>query len=249
MRVVVDDIVVEYTDEGAGPVVLFLHGWKDSLHTFDRISRELSKDFRVIRVDLPGFGHSGEPKDTWQVGNYADLVAHFIGKLGLQVHALVGHSFGGRISIKGIGEGVLSSDKLVLISAAGLARRRTWRNGVLSIIAKIGKALTSIPPLNIRKAELRRWLYGVIGSDYFSAGALKDTFVAVVSEDLTPLAPRIHIPTLIIWGAHDQTTPLEQAHKIHACIQNSRLEVIDTAGHFVHSEEPARVAELIRSFL
>lgn len=248
MKTIVRGLAVEYEDQGSGPVVLMLHGWKDSLRTFDELIPFLGK-YRIVRLDLPGFGGSEMPRHTWDISAYVDFVQDFIRKLGLHVDTIVGHSFGGRIAIKGTGTGILKPKRIVLIAAAGLAKRRTFRNQVLGVAAKIGRFLTVIPPLSLWRNQLRQALYEAIGSDYFTAGALKDTFVSVVGEDLSEFASKIAVPTLIVWGKKDTTTPLEQAIRIKELVHGSTLRVVDTAGHFVHRERSDEVAKSIEEFL
>ena len=120
MKVIVNNLAIEYEDEGSGPVLLFLHGWQDSLHTFDAISDDLKKNYRIIRLDLPGFGKSDLPKTVWSISDYVSFVNDFIKKINLSVYALVGHSFGGRIILKGSGQRKIESEKNILISSAGI---------------------------------------------------------------------------------------------------------------------------------
>ncbi len=248
MKVIVENIAVEYVETGAGPVILMLHGWKDSLNTYDAVA-PLLPSYRIVRLDMPGFGASDSPKKAWGVGEYVDFVKKFTEKLAISPDVIIGHSFGGRVAIKGVGSGVLQPKKLVLIAAAGLAQRPTLSNHVLAGIAKIGRLATSIPPLTLWQNALRRKLYGALGSDYFNAGSLKETFKKVVSEDLSEFAAKITIPTLLIWGRNDASTPLSQGERIHELIERSQLDIVMNAGHFVHKEKPAEVAALIQSFL
>ncbi len=113
MKVIVDNIAIESVDSGEGPVILMLHGWKDSLNTFDKLV-PLLPGYRVIRLDMPGFGASDAPRNAWGVGEYVDFVKAFIEKLNISPEIIVGHSFGGRIAIKGVGTGVLKPKMLVL---------------------------------------------------------------------------------------------------------------------------------------
>src|SRR3989344_5618914 len=140
MKIIIDNLAVEYLDEGSGPTILMLHGWADSLHTWDLVIAQLT-GFRIIRLDLPGFGGSERPKDAWDVGAYVQFVLAFCKKLEYEIDILIGHSFGGRIIIKGIGTGALSAKKIVLVASAGVEKKRTAKNEVYRIIAKIGKAI------------------------------------------------------------------------------------------------------------
>ena len=74
MRTIVQSLAVEYVDEGKGPTILMLHGWKDSLHTFDQLVPYFTNQFRIIRLDLPGFGGSDMPKGVWDIGAYVGFV-------------------------------------------------------------------------------------------------------------------------------------------------------------------------------
>lgn len=249
MQIIVQNLAIEYQDEGQGPVILFLHGWKDNLRTFDAIVSLLKFKYRIVRLDLPGFGKSEMPKTAWNLDDYVALVNDFIQKLDLEVYVVVGHSFGGRIIIKGRSQNFIKAEKIVLIASAGLAQARTWRNLFLKILAKAGKFITLIPPFSFWRLKLRKKLYQKIGSDYFSAGSLKKIFVNIVKEDLSAAARRINQPTLLIWGSQDLQTPLVDGRRLAGLITASRLEIIPEAGHFVHQQRPAEVARLIENFL
>ena len=249
MKTIVNNLAVEYIDEGSGPTILMLHGWKDTLHTFDPLLREFSGQYRIIRLDLPGFGASQMPPRDWDLQDYVDFVCAFIEKQNLTIDILVGHSFGGRITIKGVSNMALKPQKIVLIAAAGLAQRRTTRNAILAFVAKVGKVVTAIPPLSFWRKDLRRRLYEHVGRDYFASGALRGTFLKIVGEDLANAAANIKIPTLLIWGSEDDQTPLEEGRRIHEIIKGSQLETFQNAGHFVHKERPEQVARRIELFI
>lgn len=248
MKILVNQIATEYADGGEGPVMLMLHGWKDTLHTFDPLLPELAKKFRVVRVDMPGFGASELPPAAWALDDYVDFVAAFIAKLDLSVEVLVGHSFGGRVNIKGVSRGTLIPHKIVLIASAGVAERKTLRNRSLKALAKVGK-LALLPLPQRVKNSLRSRLYKNIQSDYENAGPLKETFVRVIAENLSAAAARIKTPTLLIWGSADTQTTLEEGARLSRLISGSRLEVIQAAGHFVHREHPEAVASMITEFI
>jgi pimeloyl-ACP methyl ester carboxylesterase len=247
---IVDGVDAHFRDEGAGPVVLLLHGWGDTLATFDELIPELGAK-RFIRLDLPGFGASEPPRGAWDVSRYATFVRHFLDKLDVvEPDILVGHSFGGRIAIKGVASSTIKPKYLVLIASAGVAASRSARRSAFSILAKIGKILTALPPFSFFKERLRARLYRLTGSaDYLRAGALKETFLNVVREDLRADAEKIKVPTLLVWGENDTETPLAEARTLEKAIANARLAIISGAGHFVHREMPKDVAESINTFI
>ena len=248
MKTIVDNLAIEYTDDGNGPIVLMLHGWADTLHTFDPILRYITK-YRIIRVDLPGFGGSERPKEPWGVEEYARFVAAFCKKIDRQPDVLIGHSFGGRVAIKGVGTGLLSPQKLILIGSAGVVHPPTFRRMLLRVVAKLARGLTLVPPFSLYRQTLRKRLYDSIGSDYFTAGSMSGVYIKVIAEDLLQYARNINISTLLVWGKQDSAVPLADGQKIHQAIRGSQLKVIDGASHFVHQEKPELVAKFIQDFV
>jgi len=249
MKIIIQNLAIEYSDEGQGPVMLMIHGWGDSLHTFDKLIPALVAQRRIVRIDLPGFGKSETPKETWNLNNYVMCVKNFVEKMNLRVDTLVGHSLGGRIIIKGEAEGMLTARKNILIASAGVAKRRTVRNVIVRIAAKIGKIVLYIPPFIFWRTKLRRKFYARIGSDYLDAGMLRETFLAIIKEDLSRSASKITLPSLLIWGREDTSTPLEEGRRMNDLIKGSILEIVEGAGHFVHQEKSEEVARLINHFV
>ncbi len=249
MKIIVQNLAIEYQDEGAGPVILFLHGWQDTLHTFDALVPFLSARYRIIRVDLPGFGKSEKPKEAWGSSNYARFANEFMQKLNLDVDMVVGHSFGGRIIISGLAANELRAQKAVLIGTAGIGKRRPVRNATFRVLAKIGGFFVRIPPFVFLAYALRKRLYDFLGSDYPNAGELKDTYLRIIAEDLRASAKKIRTPTLLIWGADDKATPLSDGKELSRLIPDSVLHVINDSGHFAHQEKTQEVAILIKKFL
>ncbi len=249
MKLIIQNIATEYQDEGAGPVLLFLHGWKDNLHTFDGITPLLSIRYRVIRIDLPGFGESETPPTAWGLDEYIKFVKEFIFKLNIQIYAMVGHSFGGRIILKSQIHNLFLVKKIILIGAAGVTKRNTLRNSCYKAIAKVGGLITFIPPLIFWREKLRKRMYSHVGSDYLGVGDLKQIYLKVIEEDLAPMVHTITKPTLLIWGSNDTQTPLVDGQLLAKLIPNSILEIITGASHFIHREKPEQVAQLMRKFL
>lgn len=246
--VVVDGVLVRYTDEGEGPVLLMLHGWMHTLESFDALTGELAGQYRIIRIDLPGFGGSEMPPGAWRVEDYAALTAAFLKKIDVTPHALVGHSFGGRVIIKGVATGTLSGNRIVLIASAGNARRDTLRLKLYRAAAKVGKFFAGLLPTSWYR-ELRRALYRSAKSDYLDAGALAEIFVKTVEENLEQYAAQISVPTLLVWGTEDTTTPVTDGHRLAALIPGSTIRTVTGGTHVVHREFPRDVAAEIQDFL
>lgn len=252
MKLILNDLAVEYADEGQGPVVLLLHGWGQNLHTFDKLAAELVKDHKVVRLDLPGFGGSETPSQAWSVNDYTNFLSQFITKIKIHPEIIIGHSMGGQIAVKAVGDQAVAPRKLILVAAAAVRDdRASIKNRLFRSAAKAGKAVVAIPGLRSLRVSLRRRLYAAAGnSDYYAAAAnMRPTFLKLISQDVQSDAKRITVPTLLIWGNDDSETPVEQGRKLAYCIKGSRLETVPNAGHFVYLDQPDRVLSIIRNFI
>lgn len=243
-KVIVNNLATEYKDEGEGAIILMLHGWMRNLNDFDKITEILKPKFRIIRLDLPGFGNTEMPKEIWQVSDYVNFVKSFLEKMGVKPDFVLGHSFGGRIILKN----QFGAKKLILVSSAGL-KTRGWRKNIFMLITKIGDLITLLPPLLFIRKKIKNKFYKIISSDYADAGPMQNTFKAVVEEDLSDYARKIKSETLLIWGENDIATPLSQAKKLNKLISNSQLKIIAGSSHFVHIEKSEEVVKLIEEFI
>jgi len=250
MNIIVNGQLVEYTDQGKGPVALLLHGWGTTSKSLEVIANALAENHRVLRLDFPGFGGSPRPQQDWFIEDYAAFVGDFLKKIGTQADIVIGHSFGGRVIIKSIATGILNPQKVVLIGAAGVKPNTSAKKAVFRVIAKTGKAVTSLPGLRKLQGPLKKSLYSAAGStDYLNAGAMQKIFINTVNEDLLPLVRRIKQPTLLVWGEHDDQTPVQDAHKMKAELKNSKLVVIPDAGHYVFLDKTPEVVKALKEFL
>lgn len=249
MQIIVNGLLTNYELAGSGKLVLLLHGWGDSSKGLSGIFKDLSKQYKVIVLDLPGFGATDSPKDAWNLDNYAKFIRAFLDKLSIdQPFAVIGHSNGGALAIRAISLKLLAPKKLVLIAASGVRTGNTSRRFVLKIIAKTGNLATIWMPERYRQA-LRKSLYNSVGSDMLVAPHLKETYKEVVSQDVQDDAAKINIPALLIYATNDSAIPLSDGKKYQQMITGSKLEIIDGAGHFVHHDQPEKALELLKDFL
>jgi pimeloyl-ACP methyl ester carboxylesterase len=249
MQVVVDTLLTHYEVHGKGKLLLLLHGWGDSAAGLKQLQAALAKKHKVIAVDLPGFGGSQPPEAAWGLDDYAYFVTHFLDKIAAKRPlAIVGHSNGGAVAIRGMARGWLSADKLVLLASAGIRGEYKGRVKVARMITKAGKALATPLPRSI-KQKLRRKVYQTVGSDMLVAEHLQETFKKIVTDDVQQSAALLTLPTLLIYGDQDENTPLSHAKLFNQAIKGSKLEIIPGAGHFVHQDAPEKVATLVEGFI
>jgi pimeloyl-ACP methyl ester carboxylesterase len=249
MNVVVDGLMTNYLKTGNGKrTIVMLPGWGDTSKTFTQLASALGADYTVLAVDLPGFGGTQAPEQAWGLEDYAKFVSHWLKKLGVsQVYAFVGHSHGGATAVYGIGEKILLSDKLVLLASAGVRNQQSARTKLLWAGAKAGKLPLMLLP-GSKRETIRKRFYGAAGSDILLLPHMEQTFRKIISQDVQASAARIKVPTLLIYGSKDKSTPIKYGHMLNRSIQGSRLELL-SAGHFVHQDEAVKVAGLVRNFL
>lgn len=249
MQLIVDNLIINYQRKGRGKKILLIHGWAVNHHSLDIIFNELTPNFDVLSVDLPGFGGSQTPEIVWGLEEYSAFLKDFLNKLKIKsVYAVIGHSNGGAIAIKAVSASYISADKLVVLSSAGIRGEDKTKLLTIKLITKAGKIISTPLPKSTKK-RLRKKLYNTIQSDYLTADNMTESFKKIVSQDIRHDAESLDLPVLLIYGSDDDQTPAMYGRMFHQLIKNSTLEIVGTAGHFVYQDKPQVVVKLLRDFL
>lgn len=233
--------------ENGRPVIL-MHGWGCQFSTVRSIAAILESGMRVYNLDLPGHGKSPEPTTVWGVYDYARLVGELIDTLQLEDPVLIGHSFGGRISIVLASERPLS--KILLVDAAGIKPRRPLKYYLKVYSYKAAKRLLPIALGRKRgEAALERWRGKAGSADYRnSSPMMRQIMSKSINQDLTPLLSSIKASTLLVWGENDTATPLRDAHIMEKNIPDAGLVVFKGAGHYSFLDAAGQFRAVIREF-
>jgi pimeloyl-ACP methyl ester carboxylesterase len=239
-----------FTEAGRGDPVVLLHGWGTSSESLVPLCEALADSFRVLAVDLPGFGWSQAPPVAWGTADYAAHVERLMQETRVTGAALVGHSFGGRIAITLAAKQPARVSRLVLVASAGLRPRRQAGYFVRVGVVKLTRWFFSLPGWGATGQRTISRMSDRFGSrDYRAAGKMRPTLVKVVNEDLTPLLPAIQAPTLILWGDRDQEVPRSTMEIMAARVPRARLIVFEGAGHFPFLDTPEKFCETVKGFL
>lgn len=233
------------------PIVI-LHGWGLSGTTFEPLAQSLKKlGYRVFAPDLPGFGASKIPDHPLTLSDYAQFLDGYLKKHAIVQTILIGHSFGGRVSLKYNELYPKCIRALILSGTPGFTPIPKKRLLFFITLAKIGGFLFSIPPLSLVEDSVRRWYYYVVGArEFFRAeGAMRETFKRIVREDLVSSMQAITIPTLLLWGEYDIIVPPSIAERMHRLIVNSEFIIIPEANHGVPYKQPETFTSYVIRFL
>jgi len=243
---------------GAGELtVVMLHGWGKSLQALRPMGEVMSTACRVVLVDLPGFGLSPLPDEAtndgggWDTTKYSDRIKEFLDESGITSCVLVGHSFGGRLSVRLAARYPELVKGIVLIGTPGVPRTRTPLEQIRLTSIRTAVAIAKRIDGLIGTRLFAHFFAPRFGSaDYKAAGDMRKTFVKTVNEDLTEEAKKITSPTLLLWGADDREATLDQAHTYQSLLSDSELHVFPNKGHEPFSDVGSHLmVRYIESFL
>lgn len=259
---------VAYLDEGAGDVLLLIHGIGGSSDCWRNVVHKLATRHRVIAVDLLGHGQSDKPRGDYSLGAFAVWLRDFLDALNIDQVTVVGHSFGGGVALQFAHQHKEYCRRLVLISSGGLGPDLGRLLRMLSLPgAEIAlQLLASRPAVEVGKAlrkralssgrDVTRYSETLKGqaalSDRHSRAAFLRTLRSVVDHrgqavcalDRLPA----DLPTLIIFGDEDRCIPVAHAHSVHEAIAGSELHVLPGVGHQPQVQCPDVVARLVGDF-
>ena len=268
--VCIQNRLVNVVDIGQGPVVIFLHGlagcWQNWLETIP----ELSRDHRVIAIDLPGFGASQMPEETISIPGYARMLEDLFEALAVDSATVVGNSMGGFVAADFAIRSPERVKRLVLVASAGLSMELMLNERNHGLRARtenllffgLGR-LASRSDIVVRSPRLRRalLLLAVAHPERLSAplvaeqvnGAGKPGFddgvAAMARYPIRDRLGEIECPTLIVWGELDRLVPLRDAAEFEWLIRDARKIVYEDTGHAVMLESPERFNDDLRAFV
>lgn len=244
MNYPLEKIEAHITGSGT-PQILLLHGWGGDVDALNEIAEPLSQHRQVISLSFPGFGSSPEPSESWGTWEYVDFLNDWLGQQITGAVDVIGHSFGGRISIGLTVRYPSLVGRLVLIDSSGLKPRRSLKTRLKILTAKCMSRTSRI--IGGRLSEIIDRQRERLGSEDWrqASPVMRGTLVRALKEDLKAELPKITAPTLLVWGNEDNETPLFMAKVMDRLIPDAKLSVIEGAGHFCYLERTGDVVSAI----
>jgi pimeloyl-ACP methyl ester carboxylesterase len=262
--ITIDNVNVHYRDEGKGPVLILLHGFGSSLHTWEGWINVLKDRFRIIRMDIVGFGITG-PSES---GNYStqlwiDFIHKFTNKLELDHFHLAGNSLGGYIAWNYTNQYPKKVDRLILIDSIGYPQEVPWIINFTSDFVLKASANMVFPKfmvsMFIKQVYHDRSLVSTALVNYYFGLAMRNinTYVKIFKKfkdkisdpNLGKDIKNIKVPVLLMWGKHDRHMPIECLDKWKKDLPDAISIVYEDAAHVTMEEIPGKTARDAYSFL
>jgi pimeloyl-ACP methyl ester carboxylesterase len=243
-------------------IIVLLHGFGASLHTWDAWAHSLEASYRVIRFDLPGAGLTGaDPSGDYSDERGIQLISPLLDELDVGQAVLVGHSMGGRLAWRLAAEQPHRVSHLVLIAPDGFASPG-FEYGKAPEVGISVRALRYVLP----KALLRMSLAPAYADtsqlsdstvnryyDMLLAPGVRTALIArmqqLVLQEPTPWLARIQAPTLLLWGDKDAMIPPAHASDYQRAMPGAKLVTLPGVGHLPHEEAPALSLPVLQKFL
>ncbi|TPG46516.1 alpha/beta fold hydrolase [Sphingomonas glacialis] len=252
---------------GEQPVLVLVHGLANSIEIWDRIVPRLSRRFRVIAFDLPGFGQASRPDAAYDAPFFADQLSAVLDTLKIRRAHLVGSSLGASVILRFSEQSPDRIDRAVLAAPGGFGRRThpLMRLPALPLIGDwLGRPTPFNNALTLKLAmcdpvqvtpdllELTNRFARVPRSERSFVRTLQTGVGLFGSKDcasVARIAERLDRPTLVVWGRQDRVFPPLYAERAAALLPRSSLCLIDRCGHYPHWEQPEAFATAVEDFL
>jgi pimeloyl-ACP methyl ester carboxylesterase len=259
-------IGTRYWVGGAGPPLVLVHGLAGAAYNFTELAPCLARSRRVLIPDLPGHGGTAPLPVMDGLGDLADHVVRVAEHEGMAPAAVLGYSMGGVVALRLAAGRPEAAASIVLLSSAGIVsttrRAELWLGASTALrpARLVARARSSIA----RRPGLRAAVFGCWGAEsprtlspesvigFLEAQPehteLRSVMRALLRDDPRGYLDRVRCPTLVVWGARDRLTPLEDGFELARRLR-APVRVLPAAGHLVVGECPEECAALVLDFL
>ena len=264
----VDGIRVHYQEAGNpnDPALILIHGFASSTLVWSKVFLRLAQEgYRVIAVDLLGYGYSAKPRNgEYTISGQAKLLIRLLDALGIPKAIFIGSSYGGAIAATCALDYPDRIEKLILVGAVN--NNRPLRFTLMRVFGSpvVGDVVS---PLLIGSRRLLRWRMKRVYDRHawvlderrvdarhqpLRASGTQRAIIRTVrswnAERISREAHLIRPPTLLLWGENDLEIPLADGERLHEAIPGSRLIVFLDCGHLPHEEYPERFVDVVIDF-
>lgn len=237
-----DGINIHYERYGneKGKTLIFLHGWGQNIEMMKPIANPFQTDFDIVIIDLPGHGESSEPNSILRIPDFVECIRSLVEKLKITKPTLIGHSFGGKISL--LYASKYEVDKLILF---GSPFKKEIQK--LSLKTKALKQIKKMPGMKVFEEFAKKHMGS---TDYKNASPImRQILVEHVNFDITEEVKKITCPTIIVWGTNDEAVDISRAYELESLIKDAGLIVYEGCSHYAYLENLDQTIRVMGSFL
>ena len=247
---------IHFTDQGKGDAVILLHGFLGSLRIWDDFSRELSSQFRVVAIDLPGHGGSDVAADA-TIEAMAGSVKAVLDSLQISSCLLTGHSMGGYVALEFARQNPQMLRGLCLFHSFGSAdteeakenRRRTINIVRLNHEGFVRQFITDL----FAESNVLRLSNEISQLQEFAAEVSVDGIVASLEamrgrSGAIELLQNIEVPVLFIAGKEDSRIPIQKIMAQALLPEHAEVLILSNVGHMGFVEAPEKTLPVLRDF-
>lgn len=264
----VEDIRVHYQEAGdpSAPPLILIHGFASSTLVWSKVFLRLAAaGFRVIAIDMLGYGYSGKPRNgEYTIGGQAKLLLGLLDRLGIERATLVGSSYGGAVAATCALDYPERVEKLVLVGAVNNNRPLNFKLMRVFSSPLFGDVVSPLLigsrrllrrrmkrvydrhdwVLDERRVDARHLPLRAAGTQRAMIRTVRGWKADRISRD----AHLINKPTLLIWGENDREIPVADGERLHEQIPGSRFIVFLACGHVPHEEYPEEFTNVVVDF-
>jgi len=253
------DAHLRYRDIGEGEVVVLIHGYLESIEIWEGFSNELARDYRLITVDLPGHGESGNLGNIHTMAMMADAIKHVLDHLDIHRAVIVGHSLGGYVTLAFAEIYPEITLAFVLFHSHALAdteEKKINRDREIELV-RAGKKIqivnTNIPNAfaddNLEKFSVEVGHAKKIGSNTPDDGIICTLEGLKIRPDRRRVLSESSVPALIIAGKKDNYIPFDVAESHFKLAPRHSELILENSGHMGFMEEKEKSLQGLRKFL
>lgn len=247
-----------YLEGGQGEPLMLLHGFGGNKDTFTRVSRFLVKRYRVIIPDIIGFGESAHPSQAdYSPPAQVERLRELSQALNLKNLHLGGNSMGGQIALLYAALYPTEVNSLWLLSPA--VARSSFKSDVLKVITESGrnsliarnvKEFQEVMALGMSKPPfIPKPMLEVLAQERIQNAALEERiFQKIIDHSVEDQIRGMETPTLIVFGNQDRIISIETADVLSKLLPNSKVVIVQNAGHVPMFEQPRQCANDYVSF-
>ena len=245
------EVCIHQANREASQTILLLHGLGDGAsRDWEKQWELLLSHYRVVALDLPGFGHSTRGDQQYTPQNYLRLLEHVVDYLELERFDLMGYSMGGTLSLLYSAQYPERVGRLVVVDAAGVLHRMAISRYAVAKLFNGEKKQSHTTESYVAKIieKFDSW-FPFFRDSIAEQDEQTRAGIELIEYDFGQALDEVVADTLIVWGSEDDVSPLRTARVLNKRLQHSRLEIITGAAHMPQKEAAAEFNRVLSRFL